>query len=132
MALPLTLSAAPQGNTLNGIIYKIKNTYKIEDPIASKVVVPSSIGDSTHPTYSDPLKAHVLWNTTYGSKRTKDSWVQLSFPGRTVYPVAYSFREPLSGGWCYAKAWDVYGIKEEDENKTKESWNLLGSNKTSE
>ena len=127
MSLPITIFASPQGNVLKGIIYEIKETYRINDPIASNIVTPSTIGN-----VAGDAKNLIFWNAQLRTTRTTGSWFQLTFPGRHLFPTAYSLKGPTRTGSCYAKSWDVYGIHEGDENKEKEKWDLLGSNDTSQ
>ena len=122
--------ASPQGDVLKGIIYKLKNVFKINDPISSNYVVPSSIG-----TRSGDIKSLVIWDDiTYGATNVQNSWVQLSFPNRFIFPTAYSLKEPTNGrysAWVFAREWKVYGIHEGEENE-EGKWDLLGINDSSQ
>ena len=122
-----TISASPQGNFLKGIIHYIKNGLGINDPIASNIVIPSAMGSAL-----GDQKTLVLWDSDcFLATTNANSWVQLSFPGRYIFPSAYSLRG-VTGVWCYPLEWNVYGIKDGEENKTSDDWDLIGSSKTSE
>ena len=128
MTLPSYFNVQTQGNELKGIIYEIKEKYKIDNPVSAKIIEPKSIGAST-----GSLDSIVLWNEdVFSTSVVENAWIQIGFPRRFIFPTAYSFRGPLSSNWRYAKAWNVYGIHEEDDDKSASEWDLLGSNKTSE
>ena len=114
-------------NELNGIIYMLKNSLKI-NPIKEKLVIPSSSSNNN--------KASVLVNWDSFSFSAGDKslpWVQLSFPKGYIIPTAYSMRGSSNKGYTYSfpTSWDVYGIKEGDEND-ESKWKLLATNKSSE
>ena len=131
MTLPSTITVKPSGNQLKGIIDKLMNTYQISDPVASNIVVPSSVGDYVNSAQANVktivLKDKEYYGTTWGA----GAWIQLTFPNRFIFPTAYSLKS-TTGSWSYAKAWNVYGIHAGDENKDVSKWDLLGSNRTSE
>ena len=66
---PAIISSEANGSELKGIIYKIKNTYGVSNPISKNIVVPRSIGD----VGSTKIENLVLWNNEYRSSRVADS-----------------------------------------------------------
>ena len=131
MIIPRSIKAKAEGNELKDIIYTLKTKYKVTNPIEENFVKPISIGGR-----QGNINTLVLWDSEgYGTTKVSGSYVQLSFPQSTIYPTAYSFKGPVSQSstwWCYTKAWNIYGIKEGDEDKDVNSWDLLGSNNTQE
>jgi len=115
-------------NALNGIIYKLKNVYKV-DPITSNIVVPSSVND-----IKGTCKTLVYWNESLfdagDDKLYKYPWFQLSFPSGLIFPTAYSMRG-VSGGFYFPSTWEVFGIPEDKEND-ESSWDLLATNSRDE
>ena len=109
-------------NQLNGIIYEIKNTYKI-DPIVDEIIVPKAFKDC-----QGTRNTLVYWNDSYdaGDGTVANGWFQLSFPKGFIYPTAYSLRG-ANVGWYFSDTWNVYGIYENDEEK-EEKWILLAEN----
>ena len=89
--IPTNISAEVNGNDLKGIIYKIKNTLGISNPISKNIVIPRAVGDS-----EGIIDSLVLWDSNYyTSKRVADSWVQLSFPGRFIRVTPIEIREHM-------------------------------------
>ena len=131
MILPRTLKVETEGNELKGIIYQLKTKYKIKNPIDKYIVLPTSNGGR-----NGDISTLVLWNSNgYGTTKVSGTYVQLTFPQSIIHPTAYSFKGPVSSStmwWCYTKAWNIYGIREGDEDKDVNSWDLLGSNNTQE
>ena len=114
-------------NALNGIIYTLNNTYKI-NPLKQKYVVPSSFG-----TAHGHLTSLVDWQDEYVAGQGSEEnppWVQLTFPRGVIFPTAYSMRG-VSSQYSFAKSWYVYGISKGDEFN-KNNWRLLGENDTSQ
>lgn len=115
-------------NALNGIIYKLKNEYKV-DPIASNIVVPSSVND-----FHGTCKTLVYWNESVFDAgdhiKYSNPWFQLSFPNGLIFPTAYSMRG-VPGGYYFPSTWEVLGIPEGKENE-ESSWDLLATNSRSE
>ena len=108
-------------NALNGIIYRLKNRYKL-DIILENIIVPSSSKDSR-----GTCKNLIYWNETkYGANDTPENpnpWFQISIPYGFIIPTAFSMRG-TSGNFYFPSSWDVFGITECDEN----SWDLLATN----
>lgn len=131
MKIPTTINAEASGNELKGLIYQLKKTYKIANPITANIVKPKSNGDR-----KGNINTLIMWNEEgYGNKKEAGSWIQLSFPKSTLFPVAYSFKGPKSSSktwWCYTMEWSVFGCRDEDDSKDIDSWDLLGSNNSSE
>lgn len=116
-------------NKLDGIIYVLKNKYKI-DPIVENFVVPSANENV------NTVNSLVYWNVSgfqIPGSSTNLPWVQLSFPNRYIFPTAYSMGSPYKSGaiFSFAKVWDVYGIYENDESN-EVNWKLLKTDDTSE
>ena len=127
MIIAAHIESSTELTEFKGITYALKRIYNITDPIESNFIIPSAKGSRYG--HAETL---VLWNEiVFGDILSKDSWIELTFPNRFVFPTAYSFRGPSSKsgtfGYCYAKSWDVYGIHEDDEDKPNK-WSFLGSN----
>ena len=108
-------------NKLNGIIFKLKNNFKI-DPIVEKIIVPSSVYE-----YYGTSKTLIYWNETRFtagecSKYSKP-WFQLYFPDGFIYPTAFSMRG-VSSRSVFPSSWDVLGIPAGQEDNEK-NWIFL-------
>lgn len=129
MGLPYGIySNKPEGNSLRGIIYQIVNKYGIKNPLTSKII---ELDSPT--TKGGELETIVLWNNdcwkTYIEK-PNEAYVQMKFPGRFLFPSAYSIRGTNVSSH-YAKSWDVFGFNEGDE-ENRNNWELLAKHTAAE
>ena len=131
MTLPNVIGATQRDNSsLSGIIYEIVNTYKIKDPISSKIVIPSASSNTDGNVRTLVLWDSFLWRTvkTIGV----EPYFQLKFPKRYVIPTAYSLRGILSETErCYTRKWVIYGFNKGEEND-RSKWDVLAENTSDE
>ena len=127
LKVPLVTKSA-----LNGIIYKLKNEFNV-NPIDDFYVVPTA--SSVNSGFD--VKTIVSWDaaafqTSPGSESNLP-WIQLNFPRSYIFPTAYSIKGTYetNSEKMFASEWEVYGIKDGDENK-EHNWQLLATNKSSE
>ena len=84
--IPSNFAVNTNGNKLVCVISELKDKYKIENPIKSDLLMPTSSGDDL-----GNVKTVVMWNeTAWRTKIAKPnpSFVQLRFPRRYLYPTA--------------------------------------------
>ena len=115
-------------NSLNGIIYELKNKYFIENPLSEHVIELSSTN-----TYMGNVETVVLWNyDTWQTflKAPNEVFVQMKFPGRYLYPTGYSIRGVTDQTRHYATRWIIHGFNEGDE-EGRDNWDILSENSTS-
>lgn len=119
-------------NELNGIIYELKNKYKI-DPINDNYIIPSAVNDKQGTRTTIVTWSSYIYRAAGSNGDKNDAWVQLTFPRGYIFPTAYSMRGVYStkSSPCFAKSWDVYGIFDGDLND-ESKWDLLGQNDTSQ
>ena len=125
MELPSKIKADPSGNVLTGIVYSLKNTYGISDPIEKGIIVLSST-ETANGNISDTI---VSWTTSpcWATVNTKPNpFYQVSFPKGSIDVSGY-FLRGCGTGFVYPKAWRVYGFNEDNKNN-EESWDVLGDN----
>ena len=110
---------------LKGIIYVMKNTLKITNPIESGWITPSNTSDGR---IVGNIGTVVMWNNTqYATCKSNGfPYLQLSFPRGLIRPIAYSLKG-VSGN-AFSKSWKVFGIQEGKENEDESEWDLLALN----
>lgn len=127
MILPRKIGPiAPSGEYLKGIINELKTRHLIENPITSGIVIPSAEN-----TEAGNLDNVVNWKGSWQSSPATYPWLQITFPQALINPTGYSIKGPYSGPHCYAVEWDVFGIKEGDENFSNK-WIFLTHSKASD
>ena len=111
-------------NAFNGIIYKLKNKYKL-DPLIENIIALSSSKDK----YGS-INTLIYWNEArYGANDTPENpnpWFEISFTTSFVFPTAFSMRG-VSAGNNFPASWEVFGIPEREENN-ENNWDLLATN----
>ena len=130
MVEPVEAQLTAKGE-LKGIIYKLKQKFD-DEIIIRDYVYPSAFKDYPNLKNETLVKWNYYQYMSGPGSQTNLPWIQLSFPNCFIFPTAYSLRGVNNGASCYSKSWDVYGIHDGDENKGKESWELLGANDTSQ
>lgn len=130
MSLPKVIGPVTPKDGLLSIIYELKNTYEIADPISKNIVIPSS-----SKVNQGNIESMINWNAEVfqtGLKKGENVYFQLAFLSRYLFPTAYSIRGvPSNLNRFYATKWKVEGFnfgEEEDEKK----WVLLAENNSSE
>ena len=105
----------------HGIFNILTKKFKI-DLLAEKYV---NLSLST--IYTGHLSALVNHGTDHCQSTSDGSstYIQISFLKGYIYPTGYTLKGLV--GYCFARSWNVYGIKEGDE-ENKEKWVILGSN----
>ena len=127
MKLPKRIGpVSSSGDYLKGIINEIRTKHSIENPITSGIVIPTANG-----TEAGHLDNVVNWKGSWQSSPETYPWLQLTFPQSLISPTGYSIKGPYSGPHCYAVEWDVYGIKDGDENFSNK-WVFLTHSKASD
>lgn len=105
----------PTGNTAPlGIIYKIRN---LVSDITSYVYPTSKL------SCTGDINTLVNWNN-YALAEGQANYVQIEFKHGYVYPKSYSLKG-YNQDWCFSKEWYLYGLNEENGEKT-----LLAENKS--
>ena len=126
MTLVDNINAEPNGNELNGIIYYIKNTLHIADPISEGIITPS--GTEAHTGNTDIENTIVGWSKTcwYTIDTSTNPFYQVYFPKHCIKVSGYSLRG-CDIVATFPRTWKVYGFNEENKDKESE-WDELGEN----
>ena len=120
------VTAEPNGNALNWIIYKLKNNHNIPNPIQSGYIIPSSIGSDS--SYANIDNTIVDWSKScwVSVDTNPNPFYQVYFPKNWIHITGYSLRS-CHIGLCYPKKWKVYGFNEDNKND-QSKWDELGEN----
>ena len=126
MVLVDNINVEPNGNDLNGIIYYIKSTLNIADPISEGIVTPS--GTEALSSYTNIDNTIVGWSKTcwITVSTSSNPFYQVYFPKHWIRITGYSLRS-CDNGFNYPKKWKVYGFSEENKNEESQ-WDELGEN----
>ena len=122
MEIPLYIKAdnPPTGSGVpNGIISNIRKKVGLEK--IEKIVIPST--NKVYPTNEFDITNVLTWAGLWSSAQNIDSYLQLEFKNRYVYPTHYSIRG--NSEWEYPKEWRLYGF-----NKIGEPMTLISENKS--
>ena len=110
---------------LNGIIKIIQ---KSANPL--KYIEPTS-GSGT--LVDGDIRSLVLWNSYFRAKANtteEEAWFQLDFKHLRIYPISYALRGMNKDvSMYYGNQWSVYGIKENDIDKS-DNWKNLGTHES--
>ena len=91
----------------HGIIYYVRNNILVSN-------LNNFFKLSTNATSpSGSLDTLISWNNVWSSSNSKNSYVQIEFKNKYVFPTHYSLKG--AKGYYFAKEWNLYGFNSENE-----------------